>query len=143
MSLLSIHLQAKNPELNIARAYFLTIERNLLAEWVLEIAYGRIGHTPSRKIFSFDTQEECLKKAGSYLRKRATSERRIGCAYNLIHISHDDSVNRDDILAWLVPPKESTASQTRLKEHPGLSNLKEGNLSVPEDKNYPPLPLFD
>ncbi len=69
MTFLSLHLQAINPDLNIARSYHLRMGKDLLGEFMLKISYGRIGHKSSQKVFSFTSQQECLQRTRHYLKK--------------------------------------------------------------------------
>ena len=148
MTFLSLHLQAINPDLNIARSYHLRMGKDLLGEFMLKISYGRIGHKPSQKVFSFTSQQECLQRTRHYLKKRSTAYKRIGCSYEVIHLEHDFSLNREDILSWLTPPFEDALMFQRKKEQSSQNEQgiliveKHGKKKTPL-KESPFLPLFD
>ncbi len=148
MTFLTLHLQAINPEFNIARSYYLRMGKDLLGEFMLKITYGRIGHKHLQKVFSFTSQQECLQRTRYYLRKRSTAYKRIGCSYEVIHLEHDLSINREDILSWLTPRFEDALTFQRKKEQ--SSQNKRGILILGKHgekktilKESLFLPLFD
>ncbi|WP_010303088.1 WGR domain-containing protein [Candidatus Odyssella thessalonicensis] len=77
-------LKAIDSDKGIYRWYEIKQAPDLLGRWSLIISYGRIGRKGRSKVMSFDSLEEKDKFLQKTLRKRLTSERRIGCNYTLI-----------------------------------------------------------
>ncbi len=77
-------LKAQNPEKGIYRWYEIKQAQDLLGGWSLIISYGRIGCKGQSRIYGFKTIKEKDKFLHKILKKRLTSERRIGCNYAFI-----------------------------------------------------------
>lgn len=131
-----ILLEARNDALNVARSYRLSIETNLFAQWVLTLAFGRIGRRLVYKYFIFASEQACLEKAKRCLRKRATAERRIGCAYRIRRLDNDSSVEDVEIQSWLISP--ACPLSPSKKSFSGKKQPKSANQTRPAV-----LPLFD
>jgi predicted DNA-binding WGR domain protein len=52
-----IYLKRRDAARNIARYYYLSVERNLFGEWSLMRAWGRIGRTGRMHTDLYDTHE--------------------------------------------------------------------------------------
>jgi predicted DNA-binding WGR domain protein len=77
-------LKARDPEKGIYRWYEIKQAQDLLGSWSLIISYGRIGRKGQSKIYGFKTADEKDKFLQKILKKRLTSERRIGCNYAFV-----------------------------------------------------------
>jgi predicted DNA-binding WGR domain protein len=86
MTLFLIHLQARAPQQNIFRDYTIWLGKDLLGDWIVSITYGRIGAKGTNRIYTFNSREEALTKVRSILRKRASANKRSGCAYRIKEI---------------------------------------------------------
>jgi predicted DNA-binding WGR domain protein len=58
MTSLTLHLQARNPERNIARHYSLLLEQDLFGFWSLKINFGRIGRKGTELSYAFPAKED-------------------------------------------------------------------------------------
>jgi predicted DNA-binding WGR domain protein len=58
------------PEKNRFRQYGITIDRNLLDEWVVSCSWGRIGGRQRVRVIYFDTRNEALVLAEKLAHRR-------------------------------------------------------------------------
>lgn len=112
---LGIQLQAINAEKNIYRQYEIYIGKDLFGTWLLAIAYGRIGKATQIRNYPFEHLESLQSRLKNILRKRLSSQNRIGTNYHIISCSvHDDKFQ--DILSELfdslILPKQQEGSST-------------------------------
>jgi hypothetical protein len=77
----SLTLRAILPEKNLDRDYTICIQKGLFGLWVLNIFYGKWGAGCRKLQYSFEKQEEAQDLIKKTLRKRLTSQKRIGCNY--------------------------------------------------------------
>jgi predicted DNA-binding WGR domain protein len=78
---LDIVLHAVDKTRNCRRSYRLVVERDLLGDWLVRLAFGRIG-ARGRIIIALAADEaEARRVARAILRRRASAPRRIGVAY--------------------------------------------------------------
>lgn len=83
MSILSIELEAQNPERNHFRFYRMDVQKDLFNYWMLTTIYGRIGTKGTTKKFAFKNVREVENKVKDILKRRKTSHKRIGTNYNV------------------------------------------------------------
>ncbi len=74
-------LKAIDSNKGIYRWYEIKQAPDLLGGWSLIISYGRIGRKGRTKVMSFHSLEEKDKFLQNVLKKRLSSERRIGCNF--------------------------------------------------------------
>jgi predicted DNA-binding WGR domain protein len=86
MTLFLIHLQARAPQQNIFRDYTIWLGKDLLGDWIVSITYGRIGSKGTHRTYAFNFKEKALYKVRTILRKRASANKRSGCAYRIREI---------------------------------------------------------
>lgn len=101
VDLLSIQLQAINAEKNIFRQYELYVGKDLFGCWLLTTAYGRIGKVTKLRNYSFDSFEGLQKKLQQLLRKRLSSQKRVGTNYRSISYSFSENSSEDTYLKVL------------------------------------------
>lgn len=82
-SLFDIYLEAINPPAGNYRAYSLSFGKDLLNNWIVQIQYGRIGTQGTIKNYSFNEFDNAVNLIRSILKKRLSSLKRIGCAYEI------------------------------------------------------------
>jgi len=110
MTSLTLHLQARNPERNIARHYSLLLGQDLFGFWSLKINFGRIGRKGTELSYAFPTKEDAYTKIKPLLKKRASAQNRLGCPYELMEYHRDPSLREIEVLSFLtkLPPVKST-----------------------------------
>lgn len=101
---LCIQLQAINAEKNVFRQYEIYVGKDLLGTWLLTIAYGRIGRVTQIKNYPFDSLKSLEVKLKNLLRKRLSSQKRIGTNYHITSHSVFDNALSDTFLTTLFPP---------------------------------------
>jgi predicted DNA-binding WGR domain protein len=110
MTSLTLHLQARNPERNIARHYSLLLGQDFFGFWSLKINFGRIGRKGAEYSYAFPTKEDAYTKIKLLLKKRASGQNRLGCPYELIEYHRDPFLRKIEVLSFLtqLPPAKST-----------------------------------
>lgn len=106
-NLLTLALEAHNPERNHHRRYEIEIGRDLFDEWTLSIRYGRVGRIGQAKVFSSKDLRELEPIIRGRLRRRMTSQSRIGCSYKIVKreespVIHFTSVIPSELVAKLI-----------------------------------------
>lgn len=84
MPYLHLILRAIKPESNLYRVYEIWLDKGLLGSWIVLTAYGRFECGTTQKNHSFSTLEDAKDFIDKTLIKRLSSEKRIGCNYELI-----------------------------------------------------------
>jgi predicted DNA-binding WGR domain protein len=97
-NLLTIGLEAHNPELNHHRCYQVTVGRDLLGDWSVSILYGRVGQSGQFRRYASTDASDMQAVIRDRLRRRLSAPRRIGCAYRLAAFSHAPGF---DATGWL------------------------------------------
>jgi predicted DNA-binding WGR domain protein len=77
-------LQARNPARNIHRAWTVEAGPDLFGAWLVLTRYGRIGAEGRRLARSFADESAAGAHIAAALRRRATSPRRLGVAYDVV-----------------------------------------------------------
>lgn len=101
LACLCFQLQAINAEKNVFRQYEIYVGKDLFGTWLLTIAYGRIGRVTQIRNYPFETLENLRVKLQNLLRKRLSSQRRIGTNYTITSYSLLDNVLSDTFLKTL------------------------------------------
>jgi predicted DNA-binding WGR domain protein len=83
LNLLSIYLEAVNPQAHHFRAYSISCGKDLLGEWLVQTTFGKIGKRGTTKSYAFPEQEKAQKHINTLLKKRFTAHKRIGCNYEI------------------------------------------------------------
>ena len=89
LNLWTIQLQAIDKERNIFRQYEIYGGKDLFEQPVLTIAYGRIGRVSMTRQYFFDSEKELKQKTQMLLKKRLSSQNRIGTNYKIIFSSFE------------------------------------------------------
>lgn len=97
MHLLFLRLQARSPERNTSRAYSLWLGQDLFGNWVIQVIYGRIGSKGITKVYVFPSREEVYQRLKLILRRRASSQKRLGCSYKLVEYQADSCLEDIDL----------------------------------------------
>ena len=84
LELCHIALVALLPEKNIRRSYRVSLGRDLLGAWSVELRYGRIGQSAQQRRMPCGSLEDACRIARAHLRRRLSAPRRIGCAYRVV-----------------------------------------------------------
>ncbi|MFK7735151.1 MAG: WGR domain-containing protein [Pirellulaceae bacterium] len=92
-------LEAHNPELNHHRRYEIEIGKDMFDEWTLSIRYGRVGKVGQAKLFSSKRIGELEPIIRERLRRRMTSQTRIGCSYKITKLEQADSFIASSLLS--------------------------------------------
>lgn len=79
----SVELSARDPARNLHRRYAIDASADLFGAIVVRTAWGRIGTRGQEKTVSFDTIEDAQRHVRSAIRRRATSPKRNGVAYQV------------------------------------------------------------
>lgn len=101
LELCHIVLHALEPGRNVRRAYRLSLGQNLFGEWTIELRYGRIGQLAQHRQVTCGSLEEARRVARSYLRRRMSAPRRIGCPYRIVSVDPGDGDLLSPALAGL------------------------------------------
>lgn len=83
LDLLSISLEAHNPERNHHRRYEVTVGRDLLGDWMVTIRYGRTGQSGQEHRYGSSDPAVMQAVVREHLRRRLSAPRRLGCAYRV------------------------------------------------------------
>ncbi|MEI7604280.1 MAG: WGR domain-containing protein [bacterium] len=82
-----IELRACDPDKNISRFYVINVGRDLLGDLIVTLRNGRIGHFGRLKYHVCKDLEEAAKIVRKSLKRRNSSPKRIGVAYEIKTIS--------------------------------------------------------
>ena len=125
LELCHIALTALHPERNVWRAYRLSLGRDLFGEWTIDLRYGRIGQGGQGRRIACGSLEEARRVARSYLRRRLSAPRRIGCTYRVVSFDPGQA----DLLSPALPPglvsdlQRSPASSANREDAAPLSTV--------------------
>src|SRR5689334_3162517 len=97
-NLLTVAFEAHHPERNHQRRYQVTVGRDLLDDWTVEIRYGRCGQGSQGKRFASRKADEMNALISNPLRGRLSAPKRLGCSYRLAAFSAAPGF---DASAWL------------------------------------------
>lgn len=100
LALLTISLEAHNPERNHHRRYEVTVGRDLLGDWMVTIRYGRTGQGGQECRYGSSDPAAMQAVVREHLRRRLSAPLRIGCSYRLtaLHVAGGFDSHR-----WLTP----------------------------------------
>lgn len=98
LNLLTVAFEAHHNEHNHHRRYRITIGRDLLDDWVVNIHYGRQGQRGQEQQFVHTDEKKLRAIVRERLQRRLSAPRRIGCAYRLQELN---SASGFDANAWL------------------------------------------
>lgn len=106
--LLTVVLEAHHAERNHHRRYRVTVGRDLLDDWTVEITYGRTGQGGRSIRYAGPDPGPMQDVLRDRLRRRLSAPRRIGCPYRLAALSAAPGFDAaswlpDEILAPFVP----------------------------------------
>src|SRR4051794_31194012 len=99
LELCHIALTALHPERNVWRAYRLSLGHDLFGDWTVDLRYGRIGQGGQWRRIACGSLEEAHRIARSYLRRRVSAPRRIGCTYRVVSFDPGEA----DLLSPALP----------------------------------------
>lgn len=85
--ILNIALEAHNHERNHHRRYEVSVERDLLGDWLVTIRFGRVGGGTQERRFGCTGIADAQQIVREHLRRRLSAPRRIGCAYHVRGLS--------------------------------------------------------
>lgn len=85
-----VELIARDPARNIHRRYAIEASADLFGAIVVRTAWGRIGARGQEKTVSFFAIDDAQRHVRATLRRRATSPKRNGVAYEIIESSEVD-----------------------------------------------------
>ena len=97
-NLLTLILEAPNPERNHHRRYEVSIGRDLLADWTVAIQYGRTGQAGQERRFASPDPSPLRGIIRAHLLSRLSAPRRFGCSYRLVQFEAATGIDPDD---WL------------------------------------------
>ena len=80
-------LEARDPALGRFRAYRVAAGTDLFGDWVVEVAFGRIGTRGRRVRYHVIDEAEARRLVRRVLRRRGTAVRRIGVAYRMVSLA--------------------------------------------------------
>lgn len=86
LALLTISLEAHNPERNHHRRYEVTVGRDLLGDWMVTIRYGRTGQGGQECRYGSSDPAAMQAVVREHLRRRLSAPRRIGCPYRVMSL---------------------------------------------------------
>ena len=89
-NLIKISLRAVNGELGFDREYKIGLGQNLFRQWYVTINFGRYGSWGTSRTRIFNAREEACDFINARLRRRLSSPRRIGCAYQIVSFDGDN-----------------------------------------------------
>ena len=99
-NLLTIALEAHNPERNHHRRYEITVGRDLFGDWTVGVRYGRVGGGGQELRYGAEQAEAMQQVVRERLHDRQSAPRRIGCAYRLVRCEAAPDMEADE---WLPP----------------------------------------
>jgi hypothetical protein len=85
-NLLHIALRAINHDQNIDREYRILLGKDLFADWIATLFYGRYRTRGTQKTHVFATDQEALRFIEVNLKKRLSARKRIGYDYQLVYL---------------------------------------------------------
>ena len=97
-NLLTVAFEAHNADRGHHRRYAVTIGRDLLNDWTVAIAYGRVGQGGQTKRYASPDPADMKAVVRDRLRRRLSAPRRIGCPYRLAAF---DTAPGFDAASWL------------------------------------------
>jgi predicted DNA-binding WGR domain protein len=97
-NLMTVTLEAHNPERNHHRLYQLMVGRDLLGYWTLTVRHGRVGKHGTVTRYSAIERDYIRSVIDSKLKRRAQAPRRLGCPYKISHLEHASNLLPND---WL------------------------------------------
>src|SRR5215475_7625718 len=97
-NLLTIAFEAHHPGRNHHRRYQVTVGRDLLDDWTVEITYGRTGQAGRAIRYAGADAATMQAVLRDRLRRRLSAPRRIGCPYRLATLSAAPGF---DAASWL------------------------------------------
>ena len=97
-NLLTVALEAHHTDLNHHRRYQITVGRDLLDDWTVNIRYGRVGQRGQELRFANREADAMRAVVSDRLRRRLSARKRIGCPYRLTKL---DMAAGFDGNAWL------------------------------------------
>ncbi len=97
-NLLSVTLEAHNPERGISRWYELAVGRDLMSAWTVTVCHGRSGQGGQERRCAADNPDPLRALIRRLLLRRLSAPRRIGCRYRLVSETTLDEV---DTASWL------------------------------------------
>ncbi|MBL9081589.1 MAG: WGR domain-containing protein [Planctomycetales bacterium] len=83
-NLLTIALEAHNPERNHHRRYEITVGRDLFGAWTVGVRYGRVGRGGQELRYGAEHAAAMQKIVRERLKDRQSAPRRIDCRYRLV-----------------------------------------------------------
>jgi hypothetical protein len=83
-NLLHVRLRAVNQDLKHDREYKIGLGLDLFRQWYVTITFGRYGSWGTSRTSLFNAREEACDFINTRLRRRLSSPRRIGCAYQIV-----------------------------------------------------------
>lgn len=86
-NLLSLCLEAHNPERNHRRRYEVRLSRDLFGRWMVTIGYGRSGRGGQQRTYSDDDPDKVRAVISGGLARRRSAPRRLGCEYRVRELS--------------------------------------------------------
>lgn len=95
-NLLTVTLEAHNPERNHHRRYQLMVGKDLLGYWTLTIRHGRVGAVGQVTRYALRKKVDVQKLIAIKLKKRASAPRRIGCSYQVREFDYAAGVKPRD-----------------------------------------------
>ena len=84
MNIAETYLEARNPAIGCARAYKVTLTRDLFGVFMVETRYGKIGTSGHALAYSFEEEDRARAFMETCLRRRQSAPKRIGVAYATI-----------------------------------------------------------
>src|SRR4051794_36382644 len=99
LEICNIALTPGHPDRNVCRDYRLSLGRDLFGDWTVDLRYGRIGQRGQERQIACGSLEEACRVAHSYLRRRISAPRRIGCAYRIVSFDPGEA----DLLSPALP----------------------------------------
>lgn len=87
MTVFRISAEAHDDVRNVHRVYTIEVGRDLFADWVVEIRFGRKGTRGRDQVRRFSVMEHARTEVRRRLRRRISAPRRIGVTYQVTQLS--------------------------------------------------------
>jgi len=144
-NLLHLRLRAFQHDPPHDRDYHIRMGCDLLRKWYVTIIFGRYATKGTAKTTVLESQEEAFDLIHAKLRRRLSSPKRIGCAYQLVSLEGDpdliSSLDEQIIqrFSWLQPTSgihcAALSTKARLrgwrrKRDESHLNLRQGLLNI-------------
>jgi hypothetical protein len=97
-NLLTVSLEAHNPDWNHHRRYEIRLGRDLFGDWTVCLLFGRVGRAGQLVRHAGSDSEPLRQVIRESLRRRLTAPTRIGCAYTLREFTATGGI---DVAFWL------------------------------------------